>query len=308
MNRPPPDKSRRQALRVAGVAGITAVAGYLTSLSRTDSCSDGIDFSLHKATEMGVSNEFSTPVDGLSHTTQTVVSEALDTDSGESTSRGYYSPHPYTEYVVTGADPHYYHVETTEDDQVEATGYEYSAEIDIDEPSLSDDEEIHSFTELPSHDRESLLAAIENPHLLDAPHYTSFSVVFAYEHEDVQNQSVFVPGSNEHYLEWNDTWLRLTFDGQRTVKITSTIVSTELVAESPDEFVEYIGSEYGVVLESPTSQHRDIITESINGTYTECRPYSDAFNDIRERLSTRDKRSVLLVRHNGDWYFVNLSG
>ena len=137
MNRPPPDKFRRQALRITGVAGIAAIAGCLTSLSRTDSCSDELDLSLQKATVTGISNEFSTPVDGLSHMTQTVVSEALDANSGESTSRGYYSPHPHTEYVVTGTDPHYYHVETTEDNRVETTGYEYSAEIDIDESSLS---------------------------------------------------------------------------------------------------------------------------------------------------------------------------
>lgn len=308
MSRPPPDTSRRQALRAAGVAGITTVAGCLTSLSRTNSCPGEIDFSLQQATEAGVSNEFSTPVDGLSHRAQSVVSAALGAESGESTSRGYYSPRPHTDHVVTGAGPRYYHVESTETDRVEVTGYEYSAEIDIDESSLSDDEETHSFAELPSPDRESLLAAIENPHLLDAPHYTSFSVVFAYEHADVQNQSVFVPGRNEHYLEWDDTWLRLTFEGQRTAEITTTTISTELVAESPDEFVEYIGSEYGAVLESPTSDHRDIITEALNGAYTECRPYSNAFNDIREQLSTRDSRVALLVRYNGDWHFVNLSG
>ena len=116
-----------------------------------------------------------------------------------------------------------------------------------------------------------------------------------------------MPGSNEQYLEWDDTRVRLTFNGQRTVEITSTIVSTILVAKSPDEFAEYIGNEYGVVLELPTSQYRDIITESFNGTYTECKPYSDAFNDIREQLSTRDKNPVLLARYNGNWYFVNLS-
>lgn len=307
MNCPPFDRSRRQARRVAGVAGITAAAGCLTSFSQADSCSDESDFSLDEATATGVSNEFSTPVDGLSHATQTVVSDALDADSGESTSRDYYSPHPHTEYVVTGTDTHYYHVETTDYDRVETTGYEYSAEIDIDESSLSASDRVRSFAELPSHDRESLLDAIGNPHLLHAPHYTSFTVVFAYERDETQNQSVFVPGGSKHYLKWEETLLRLTFDEQRTAGITSTTVSTELVAESPGEFVEYVGSEHGVVLDSLTSQHRDIITQAINGTYAECKPYSEAFSDLREQLSTQDRRSVLLVRYNGDWYFVHLS-
>lgn len=153
MTRPPPDTSRRQALRAAGVLGITAVAGCLSPPSRTDSCPGAIDFSLQKATDAGLSNEFSTPVDGLSYATRTAVSTALDADSGTATVRGYYSPHPPTAYVVTGPDPRYYRVETTESDRVDVTGYEYAAEIDVDEASRSGDGKIHSFAELPSHDR-----------------------------------------------------------------------------------------------------------------------------------------------------------
>lgn len=119
---------------------------------------------------------------------------------------------------------------------------------------------------------------------------------------------MFVPGRNEVYLEWRDTWLRLTFEGQRTVEITSTVVATELVAESPAEFRDYIASEDGVVLDSPTSDQREIFAAAMNGTYTECKPYSDAFTDVREQLSTRDDRPVLLVRYLGDWYFARLSG
>jgi len=63
-----------------------------------------------------------------------------------------------------------------------------------------------------------------------------------------------------HYLEWDETLLRLTFEGQQTVEITSTTVSTELVATSPAAFTDHIGDNRGVVLDSPddpTAGHRD---------------------------------------------------
>ncbi|WP_207591619.1 hypothetical protein [Halomontanus rarus] len=307
MKRPPRDWPRRRALRMVGGVGSIAAAGCLTSLSRTDSCSDGADFSVDEAADAHVSNEFSTSLDGLAYAARTVVTDALDTDTGESTSRGYYSPHLRTAYVVTGPEAHYYRVETTDRDRAETTGYEYSVEIDVDESALSDDDQVRSFTDLPTHDRESLRSAIGNPGLLHAPHYTSFSVVFAYEHSDVRDQSEFVPGVHSHYLEWDETLLRLTFEERRTVEITSTTVSTELVAESQGEFVEYVGGERGVVLDSLTSQQRDIVARAIDGTYTECEPYSEPFSELRERLSTREDGFAPLVYYDGNWYFAHLS-
>jgi len=52
--------------------------------------------------------------------------------------------------------------------------------------------------------------------------------MFAYEQTEIRDQSVFTPDGATHYLEWDETLLRLTFEGQQTVEITSTTVSTEL--------------------------------------------------------------------------------
>lgn len=274
--------------------------GLLFTLGR------GRFFLLDKATATGISNEFSTPLDGLPHVTQVAVADALNADSGESTSRGYYSPDPRTDFVVTGPEARYSRIEATDHDGTQTTGYKYSVEIDIDESVLSDGVTVRSFTELPAHDRESLRSAIGNAGLLHAPHYTSFSVMFAYERTDIRDQSVFTPDSATHYLEWDETLLRLTFEGQQAVKITSTTVSTELVAMSPDEFKDHIGDTRGVVLDSLTTQQRGIVTQAIDGTYTECEPYSEPFNDLRERLSTRDHMAVLLVHYDGSRYFGHL--
>jgi hypothetical protein len=154
------------------------------------------------------------------------VTHALNSGTGKYTSRSYYSLHPPKEYVITeSADV--YHVETTDFDATETTGYEYSVNIGVDESSLLNTTCIHSVTDLPTHDRESLLSAVGDPHLLHAPHY-SFSTMFAYENEERRDRSIFVPETESHYLRWNDVLLRLVFDEPRTVEVTSTTVSTEL--------------------------------------------------------------------------------
>ncbi|WP_143420887.1 hypothetical protein [Halorubrum halodurans] len=221
------------------------------------------------------------------------------------TSRSYYSLHPPKEYVVTESTD-FYRVEATDLDATETTGYAYAVDLDVDGSSLPDDARVHALPDLPAHDRESLLGAVGDPHLLHAPHY-SFSPVFAYEHEGLRDRSMFVPETDGRHLRWNDVLLRLVFDERRTVEITSTTVSTELVAESPEAFFSHVRGERGTVLDPLTDRQRDVVAQAIEGTYTECRPYSDAFGGLRGQLSDEGGRHHALARYDGDWYFVHLS-
>ncbi|MFC7077315.1 hypothetical protein [Haloarcula halophila] len=304
MSRPSLPCSRRRALQAVGSAVVTGLTGCLSPSERSDQCPNSVHLSFDEATPVGVSNEFSTPVDALAHATQTTVVDALDSESGEATTRGYYSPKPHTDYVVTGSQPRYYRVETADHDGTPVPGYEYAVDIDVDEPA-GDDHRL-SFPDLPPHDRESLRDAIGNSHLIHAPHYDSFAVTFAYERADARSRSVFVPERETWYLEWQDTLLRLTFSEQRTVEITTTTVSTELVAESPEAFVEYVGGERGVVLDGLTDRQREIVDQAVDGTYTDCEPDSAAFEDLRDRLSIGSDSPAALARYDGQWYFTGL--
>lgn len=310
MNRPPTEITRRRALRaIGGVGTAAALSGCLSPISRSDRCpgSDEGTLDLDDATATGVSNEFSTPLDGLPHATRVTVAAALETEPGDATARGYYRPDPRTEYVVAGPGAGYYRLRVTERDRVRTTGYEYAVEIDIDDSALPDRGAVRSVAEIPAHDRDSLRGAIGNPGLLHAPHYTSFSVVFAYEDADARDRSVFIPGRDTRYLEWDGVPLRLTFEERRTVTIASATVNTERVATSPDGFREHVGERRGVVLDSLPPEQRDVVNRAIDGTYAECEPYSEPFGDLRDRLSTRDGGAAPLVRYDGDWYFCQLS-
>jgi hypothetical protein len=298
---------RRAVLAAIGVTGLPT-AGCLQVLGRdgqSDSCADSAHFSLQQVTVPHGQNEFSTYIESLPYAPRTLVTRALESATGASTSRSYYSLHPPKAYVVTESTE-FYRVETTDFDTTETTGYEYSVDIGIDESSLSNTTRIDSFAALPAHDRRSLRSAVGDPDLLHAPHY-SFSVMFAYEDEERRHQSMFVPKTDSHYLRWNDVSLRLAFDERRTVEITSTTVSTERVAGSPEEFFRHIRRERGTVLGPLTDQQRDIITQAIEGTHTECRPYSDAFSALRSQLTSEDGRHHALARYDDDWYFVHLS-
>lgn len=305
MRGPPLESTRRYALQATGVAGAAFLAGCLTSPFGGSSCSDQTDLSFVEATDAHISNEFSRSAEGLPYATNTAVTAALET--GEATSRGYYSPELRTDYVFTDSQTLYYRVETSDHDAVETTGYEYSADIDIDPSSVPSNESIHPFSELPVRDRESIHSAIGNQGLLHAPHYTSFSVVFTYEHDDSRADSLFVPETDVMYVEWDDVVLRLEFEEQRSVQITSTTVTTERVATSLAAFAEYVGQEYGIVLEELTSQQRDIVTQAIEDGYTECESYSEPFADILDELSTSDREYASLARYESALYFVHVS-
>jgi hypothetical protein len=233
------------------------------------------------------------------------VARALESETGAATSRSYYSLRPSKEYVVTESTG-FYRVEATDLDATETTGYAYAVDIDVDGSSLPDDARVHAFPDLPAHDRESLLGAVGDPHLLHAPHY-SFSAVFAYEDEELRDRSMFVPETDGRHLRWNDVLLRLAFDERRTVEITSTTLSAELVAESPEAFFSHIREKRGTVLDPLTERQREVVTQAIEGTYTECRPYSDAFGGLRSQLTDEDGRHDALARYDDDWYFVHLS-
>lgn len=303
MDRSPREIPRRRLLESVGVTGGALAAGCLSLPSRTVSCPNEIHISLDEASKNRGLNEFNAPVEGLSFATRTVVADALET--GDATARGYYLPNPRTEYVVTGSNEHFYRVTTTERNRTETTGYEYAVEIGVNESTVSD-EQVHRFEELPDQDRESLRSALGNTHLIHAPHYTSFSVVFAYEHDEDREQSVFVPDADVQYVEWEDTLLRVTFEAQRPVTIASATVTTDRVATSPDEFVAHIRAAHGVVLDDLTSRQREIVTRAIEDGYTECNPHSEPVTALLDRLSLDGRDDAWLARYDDSWYFLTI--
>lgn len=284
---------------------MAAVAGCLNAVPRGESCSGRVECSLDDATPPGVSNEFSRPLDALPYGTAGVVRDALE--SGEATARGYYSPSPETEYVVTGPGEQYYRVEATDHDPAETVGSEYAVEIGVDDGTIPDDQSIRRFVDLPPQDRESIHTALGNTGLLHAPHYTSFSVVFAHEESSRREESVFVPGTDEQYVEWEDTVLAFSLVDDRSVEITTTTVVAEPVARSQQAFVEHVGARHGVVLDGLTGDQREIVREAIEGDYAECEPYTTPLGDLLDQLSRDDGAFAPLAQYESDWYFSHVS-
>lgn len=303
MARPPGDLSRRTALGALSIPVCAGVGGCLESLRPGTSCSDPTHFSLQRVRQGShASNEFSEPLESLPYGTEAVVSAAVE--SGQAMVRDHYAPELHKQYVVSGSAERYYRVRTTDRDPAAVTGYEYAVEIE-DDGSAGEPE--HSFEELPVGDRESIRRALGNDHLLDAPHYDSFSVVFAYEDTSDSDRSRFVPAADGTLVRWDDSLLRFSFEGRRSVTLTTTTVTAERVAESGEAFFEHVFDAHGAALADLPDDQRSILDDAVADGVTECPPHSESFADVLDRLRTEDGAFVRLVEYDGNRYFTHVS-
>lgn len=302
MARPPPEFSRRAALGVLSVPTCAAVGGCLESLRSGAPCSDPTHFSLQRVRHGAhVSNEFSATLAGLPYGTESVVSAAMV--SGDATVRDYYAPALHNRYVVSGIEERYYRVETTDRDPATVTGYEYAVEIE----DGSGGPQVRSFEALPDRDRESIRRALGDDRLLHAPHYDSFSVVFAYEDGSDRNRSRFVPAADDVRVEWNDSLLRFSFEARRSVTLTTTTVTAESVAESSEGFFEHVFEAHGAALADLPDGQRSIIDEAVADGVAECPPHSEPLAAVLDRLRTGDGEFVWLVGYDGTRYFTHVT-
>lgn len=304
MARPPREFSRRRAIGVLSIPVCATVSGCLESLRRWKTCSDPTRFSL-QAVNPGshATNEFSEPLEGLPYGTEAVVSAAMD--AGEATVRDYYAPTVRKQYV-SGREERFYRVTTTDRDPAAVTGYEYAVEIEDGDRSAGDDR-IRDFEALPEPDRESIHRALGNDHLLDAPHYTDFSVVFAPEDASDRDRSPFVPEADDVDVRWDDHLLRFAFEETRSVTLTTTTIVAERVADSSGAFFEHVFDEHGIVFENLPSDQRSIVDEAADDDFTECPPHSESFDAVLDRLTTDDGEFARLVQYDGTRYFTHVS-
>uniref|UniRef100_A0A8A2VED9 Uncharacterized protein n=2 Tax=Haloterrigena alkaliphila TaxID=2816475 RepID=A0A8A2VED9_9EURY len=249
-----------------------------------------------------VSNEYSTPLEFLSPVTRSLVADAID--DGDATRRGYYAPDVHTEFVSTTPKRTYYRVTTGAHDRASTTGYEYALEFGNGMRGPTDDDTVYRFDALPAHDRESLLGVIGIGHRVRDGHGTTLSVVFAYEREREREQSVFVPETDVQYVRWEGIPLRITFDGERSVSVADHTVTAERVADSTTAFAERLFETRGVVLDDLTAAQRDIVSQARNGMYEACKPHSDGFADLLDRLTLAGGEFASFARYEGDWYFA----
>lgn len=303
MPRPPLELSRRRALGALSVPVCIAAAGCLESLGFGDACSDPTHFSLQAVNEGShATNEFCESVESLPHGTEPVVSAAMET--GDATVRDYYAPELRKQYVVSGPTERFYRVTTTDSDPATVTGVEYAVEIETDG---SAGDRVRAFDSLPERDRESIRRALGNEQLLDAPHYDSFSVVFAPEDAADRERSPFVPAADDVRVRWDDHLLRYAAAGTRSVTLTTTTIVAERVADSSRGFFEHVFDEHGVELDPLPDEQRSIVEEAIADGVTECPPHSAAFAGLVDRLLIADGETARLVGYDGNRYFTHIS-
>ncbi|TKX71459.1 hypothetical protein EXE45_00875 [Halorubrum sp. SP9] len=301
MSGPPRRPTRRRMALFAATASLTALSGCLADDSG-DGARQETALRLDEASPVGVSNEFSTPVDAVDHAGRAAVRTAVD--GGEATVSGYYAPGVSAPYVVTD-DAEYYRVRTETVHSVPATGYAYTVAVDSVDSFLLGPPSSVPFADLPEHDRDAVRDAIGNASLVHAPHYPPFEVTFAYASAERRERSRFVPGNDGQRVEWDGELLRFAFDGERSAEIPTVAVRADRVASSQGGFRRAVGEARGRSVEGLTPDQRAILDATIESEYAEVAPHSDAFAAVIDALST-DEGVAPLVRYDGEWYFAHL--
>ncbi|ELZ44740.1 hypothetical protein C463_07287 [Halorubrum californiense DSM 19288] len=258
---------------------------------------------LDEASPVGVSNEFSTPVDAVGHAGRGAVRTAIG--GGEGTVDGYYGPDVSAPYVVTD-DAEYYRIATETVRAVAAPGYAYTVEVEPLDSFFFGPPSSASFADLPDRDRDAVRDAIGDASLVHAPHYTPFGVTFAYASAERRERSRFVPENDGQRVAWDGELLRFSFDEERSVEVRTVAVSADRVASSQRDFRETVGEARGRSLDDPTGDQQEVLDAAIDSEYAEVPPHSDAFAAVIDAVST-DDGVVPLVRYDGDWYFAQLA-
>lgn len=298
--------SRRRMLRSTGVVGAAALAGCLGS-PFGDSCTAGADFSMEAASDADVARTVSSPVKELPPVAKRVITAALAGD-GEKTYRGVYEPDVHAEYVARPADSTYHRVRVRAGDHVETTGYRYEVAFGDDVPTPRDRREVLDFTDLPTPDRDAFLGAMgASVEKLRRMNGGQFSVVFAYPDARTRERSPFVPSTGTRYVRWEGRLLRVAFAEERPAEVVTYAVTTERVATSTAAFADLVLDAQGVVLDGLSAEQRDVVEQAIDGEYSACEPYSEAFRGLRDRLSIGEHEFASFVRYDGRGYVTELA-
>ena len=302
MSGPPRRPTRRRTVLLAATASLTTLSGCLAGDTGDGARSETV-LQLDEASPVGVSNEFSTPVDAVAHAGRAAVRTAID--GGEATVEGYYAPGVSASYVVTDS-PEYYRIRTETVRSVAATGYDYTVEVDAVDSFVLGPPPSVPFADLPAHDRDAVRDALGNASLVHAPHYPPFQVTFAYASVERRERSRFIPETDGRRVEWDGELLRFSFEEERPVEVSTVAVRAERVAASQRGFRRVVGEERGRSIDDPTADQRALLDAAIDSEYAETPPHSDAFAAVLDALSA-DGEIVPLVRYDGDWYFTHLS-
>ena len=304
MSRPPESLSRRRILQSAAAFSTAGMAGCLGSVFG-DSCTAGADFTMDPATDAHIANSVSSNVADLPPLAEQVVTDTIPT--GTATYRSYYELNVHDAYVVRDGEPIYYRVTVEAGDHAETTGYRYDIAFGDDVPAPSDGDRVVDFEALPQPDRKSFLGVLGAKAKLRKADGARFGVTFAYTEEPTRNRSAFVPRTDIAYVRWQGKNMQVTFNEKQSVSIVTYTVSTTRVADSTAAFVDHILEESGIVLADLTADQQDVVAQAIDGGYNACEPYSDAFRQLLDRLSTGEHDFVSFVRYRDTWYFADVS-
>jgi len=230
---------------------------------------------LNEATADDVADEVSLTPDPGSEEYE-VVASALE--NGSATRRGSYELFDRTDTVRV--DGTVYEVSETRLASSEVTVYEVYVDVDP-ENATAELGEV-AFEDLPETDRERLEPILSEGDPPEGDGY-DFGVDYG-SAEEVGNDSVFVPERQYDVLVYEGERYRIAAESRTAPEAEYRYEATE-VAPDVETFAEQVRDRYLFVLAGLSDAEREVVEESIDGTYFED---DDAFRSVVDRIREHD--------------------
>jgi hypothetical protein len=299
---------RRQALQsvtASLAAALTAGLAGCSQLTPSFGCGEGTTLRLRRATPDDVARRSASDLDSMLAFDRRIAEEAIA--DGESTydavSRQFRRS---IEFV--SSEGVFYRLTHTAGNPVTTSGTVYR----IVRNESVDDEATASqtvpFAELSDADQKTLLTQLGSIKRLKVGAEFDHEFVAAYPDESTREASLLVPEFDGEFVEVEGVPVRLVFVETREVPVTTYTVTAEQVAESPSAFMDVVLGEGDYpTLDNLSAEQRDIIETAIEEEYDECAPYSEAYEDLLNRLGGSDWRvqRAPYATYEGEWYTVD---
>jgi len=208
-------------------------------------------------------------------------------------------------------DGMFYKINKSPVEKGDVTGPKYSVDRNEDIPKSVSSKNVIVFEDLPLYDKIRVLGLYTLEDLFDRN--VSYSVIAGYLGSDMQSNSILRSSTSSDYIETQMGYLEIKHIGEDTSAAERYEFTSELVAEDPEEFVEYMEQKLQLELSNFRDAEKKLLEEVVAEPSVESCDTDDdesryaAAQDIASKVRRHESNyQNALVQDGGDWYQIKV--
>lgn len=174
-------------------------------------------------------------------------------------------------------------------------GYRADVEVDYNASAVTGD--VVAYEDLPTVDRRTVDTLMRGPREQQQEGY-DFGVGVTYGEAEAES-SVFLTERSYDAVRYEGDVYPIRVSETESVTLTNYRYEAELVAESPDAYADHVVDRYEFELSGLSDAERDVVDQSLNGTYYPESTGDDGFDALVVRF--RGQQSVSGDEYSGSW-------